>query len=75
MFRIHISQVNPRGGTLSRTFEVDKFGLYVNRYPDKHELAGNVKDVQLALVKDEKIINTYPFIGLWVSLVEKEPGK
>lgn len=29
-------------------FETEELTLWVNRYPDGHELAGNVKDIRLA---------------------------
>jgi hypothetical protein len=69
LFNIHISRVTSKGVT-SKEFLVEKFGLYVNRYPDGHFLEGHVKDVQLAVVDEKNNVKTYPFIGLWISTVD-----
>ena len=71
MFEVKIRQVTKKE-TRSKSFMVERFGLWVNRYPNDFkvpELAGQLKDIQLAVVEDGMIV-TYPFLTLWVKHVE-----
>jgi len=71
LFEIRILQID-RAGNREKTFDVDRFGLWINRHPhnaDIKDLAGTIKDIQLVIVEDD-IALRYPFVTIWIKSKE-----
>lgn len=70
MFRVTASQRSKEGDHIL-TFETKELRLFVNRYPNGHMLAGNVKDIRVVREEDGKQVG-YTFIDLIVQIKEDE---
>ena len=59
MFEITIDLIGP-SGPRTKTVKTTSFGLWVNRYPDGHQLQGEVRDVRLVVLEEgEKVAYTF----------------
>lgn len=69
MFRVSITQRSKEGDHVL-TFDTEALRLFVNRYPNGHPLAGNVKDIRVVRVEDDKNVG-YTFIDLIVRVLQE----
>lgn len=64
MFEISISLLGPEG-LRDKVVKTESFGLWINRYPEKHEHGGEIRDIRLIVREGDQDIQ-YAFVSFSV---------
>lgn len=67
MFEINLSLIGPEGLRV-KTIRTESFGLWVNRYPQSHEHAGEIRDIRLVVNENGQEVY-YAFVSFVVKEV------
>lgn len=69
MFEVSITLMD-ESGSRQKVVKTDSFGLFVNRYPVGHPMAGEIRDIRL-WVKEGKGMVDYAFVVFTVKEVSE----